>query len=112
MTGGLEGRCSVQLSYEGMRSPRASMPQGRQADVRHGVSDGSLDPCHGDIRGDRGSDQVRAAPGDDRVRGGRGDDTLNGGSARQVVRCGPGLNDRLVADRRDRFVGCERVVRR
>ena len=93
-----------------------------------------------EIRGDRGSDQVRAAPGDDRVRGGRGDDTLNGGSGRDrmfggagadvlvggpgndritsvdgvrdVVRCGPGLHDRVVADRRDRLVGCERVVRR
>jgi Ca2+-binding RTX toxin-like protein len=93
-----------------------------------------------EIRGDRASDQVRAAPGDDRVRGGRGDDTLNGGSGRDrmfggagadvlvggpgndritsvdgmrdVVRCGPGLHDRVVADGRDRLVGCERVFRR
>ena len=105
-----------------------------------GVSDWSLDPCDDDIRGDRGSDQVRAAPGDDRVRGGRGDtrSTVAVGATgcpvapgptcssaarandritsvdgvRDVVRCGPGLNDRLVADRRDRVVGCERVVRR
>ena len=93
-----------------------------------------------DVRGDRGRDQVRAGPGVDRVRGGRGDDTLNGGSGRDrmfggagadvlvggagndritsvdgvrdVVRCGPGLHDRVVADRRDRVVGCERVVTR
>ena len=61
-------------------------------------------------------------PGDDRVRGGRADDTLNGGQGndritsvdgvRDVVRCGPGLHDRVVADRRDRVVGCERMVRR
>ena len=93
-----------------------------------------------DVRGDRGRDQVRAGPGVDRVRGARGDDTLNGGSGRDrmfggagadvlvggagndritsvdgvrdVVRCGPGLHDRVVADRRDRVVGCERVVTR
>jgi Ca2+-binding RTX toxin-like protein len=93
-----------------------------------------------DVRGGRGSDQVRAAPGDDRVRGGRGDDTINGGSGRDrmfggagadvllggpgndritsvddvrdVVRCGPGLHDRVVADRLDRVVGCELVVKR
>ena len=83
---------------------------------------------------------MRAAPGADRVRGGRGDDTLNGGSGRDrmfggaradvliggpgndritsvdgvrdVVRFGPGPRDRVVADRRDRVVGRERVVRR
>ena len=56
------------------------------------------------------------------MSGGAGADVLVGGprndritsvdGVRDVVRFGPGPRDRVVADRRDRVVGRERVVRR
>lgn len=88
--------------------------------------------------GGRGDDELVGGAGDDLLAGGDGDDRLDGGSGadvidagtglnridggeggddisswngrRETVRCGPGT-DRVLADRADRLVGCERIRR-
>ena len=54
--------------------------------------------------GGAGADVLVGGPGNDRIT------SVDG--VRDVVRCGPGPHDRVVADGRDRVAGCERVVRR
>jgi pimeloyl-ACP methyl ester carboxylesterase len=82
-----------------------------------------------DADGEAGADVVSGGAGDDRLSGGTGADRLRGGAgrdrvaggagrdsihvrdgARDRVSCGSG-RDRVVADRRDRLSGCERVRR-
>lgn len=82
------------------------------------------------IRGRRGDDKIRGRGGDDCLFGGRGADVIRGGAGRDVirggrgadrihsrdgerdtVRCGKG-DDLVIADRKDRVSGCERVRRR
>ncbi len=69
------------------------------------------------IKGRGGDDCVSGSSGDDRVNGGRGKDQITGGKGkdrirsrdgrRDVVRCGAG-RDRVVADKRDKLIGCEK----
>ena len=80
------------------------------------------------IYGGRGLDVLRGGGGRDRIYGGRGADRIFGGpgadvidagpyhdriraddGTRDVVRCGEGT-DRVVADRADKLVDCERVT--
>ena len=80
------------------------------------------------IYGGRGLDVLRGGGGRDRIYGGRGADRIVGGpgadvidagpyhdriraddGTRDVVRCGEGT-DRVVADRADKLVDCERVT--
>jgi uncharacterized delta-60 repeat protein len=71
--------------------------------------------------GGRGADCLLGGTGNDRLNGGKGRDKLSGGSGndtinsadgvRETVLCGSG-KDRVVADRKDRLRGCERVTRR
>ena len=84
--------------------------------------DDSLNGGTGNDRlyGSGGADRLTGGPGKDRLVGGRGRDGLNGGAGRDrissrdgrrdVVSCGKG-SDLVVADRRDRVRGCERVRR-
>lgn len=59
------------------------------------------------IRGTAGADRLRGTRWSDRVCAGRGRDVIRvRGGGRDVVLCGRG-RDRVVADRRDRLVGCE-----
>jgi uncharacterized repeat protein (TIGR01451 family) len=63
------------------------------------------------IGGD-GDDQLFPGSGRDLVRAGAGNDTISArDGSRDAIECGPGV-DRVVADRRDRVVGCEQVARR
>jgi Ca2+-binding RTX toxin-like protein len=79
------------------------------------------------LRGGRGDDRLRGGAGDDRLIASYGDDLLVGGPGHDVLRGGPGDDsiraadglrdlvlcgrgyDAVVADRRDRLVGCESV---
>jgi uncharacterized repeat protein (TIGR01451 family) len=76
-------------------------------------SDRILGGAKGDeLHGDAGNDQLFAGTGRDRLWGGAGNDTISArDGSRDVVQCGAGL-DRVMADRRDRVRGCERVSRR
>jgi Ca2+-binding RTX toxin-like protein len=70
------------------------------------------------IEGGRGADLLDGGPGDDRLNGGFGEDSLSGGSGndkivslsggRDTINCGPG-NDRVIKDRSDIAINCERV---
>jgi Ca2+-binding RTX toxin-like protein len=58
------------------------------------------------LRGGGGADWLRGGGGADRFAGGRGRDVIDARDGRRdVVRCGGG-GDRVLADRRDRLVGC------
>ncbi len=71
--------------------------------VEGGRGDDALD-------GGAGADQLFGGFGRDRLRGGDGDDELNAfDNSADVVDCGAG-NDVAIVDRRDRVIGCERVV--
>ena len=69
------------------------------------------------LEGGRGEDLLDGGPGRDRLNGGFGEDSLSGGSGddvltslgggRDEVNCGPG-NDRVIADRSDTVINCER----
>ena len=82
------------------------------------------------LAGRSGDDVVLGSPGEDSISGGFGNDSLNGGpggdsmfagfgndyvvvassdGARDLVDCGPGVGDRVLADRGDRIEGCEVV---
>ena len=62
------------------------------------------------LSGGAGHDQLYGGRGRDRLRGGAGNDTLNAydGSA-DIVDCGAGV-DVAEVDRRDKVIGCERVI--
>jgi len=92
-----------------------------------GLSGGSgKDKLSGDagrdrIRGGKGNDRVAGGPGNDFLEGGPGGDRILGRSGRDRIRARDGRRDRIhcgrgrdtvVADRRDRVRGCERVIRR
>lgn len=65
------------------------------------------------LSGGAGNDRITAGPGRNRVSGGAGNDVINvRNHRRDVVNCGKGRKDRVVADRIDRLRGCECVVRR
>lgn len=65
------------------------------------------------LNGGAGNDRITAGPGRNKVSGGAGNDAINvRNHRRDVVNCGKGRKDRVVADRVDRLRGCERVVRR
>jgi hypothetical protein len=65
------------------------------------------------VSGGAGNDRITAGPGKNRVSGGSGNDTINvRNHRRDVVSCGKGKQDRVVADRSDRLRGCERIRRR
>lgn len=87
---------------------------------------GGNDRLYGDagkdtIDGELGNDLVDGGAGADRLTGGDGRDRIVGRAgadriaaadgSRDTIDCGKG-RDRVVADRRDRLKGCERVVRR
>jgi Ca2+-binding RTX toxin-like protein len=69
------------------------------------------------LEGGRGEDLLDGGPGGDHLNGGFGNDLLNGGGGNDVITavgggrdtidCGPG-NDRVIADRTDSVVNCER----
>lgn len=82
------------------------------------------------LLGGAGNDRLFGGLGNDRLVGGLGNDTLTGGPGTDVfvagpgndvlnardgrletVNCGPGV-DRVLADRNDRLIGCERITRR
>jgi hypothetical protein len=73
------------------------------------------------LAGESGNDRLDAGDGADRLDGGPGRDLIVGGfgadrvraldGERDVVRCGVGV-DQVLADRRDRLIGCERISRR
>ena len=75
------------------------------------------------LDGGPGNDVQRGGAGGDRIIGGRGNDTIFAGSGndvisardgeRDIVYCGRGSRDRVVADKLDKVArNCERVVRR
>jgi ABC-2 type transport system ATP-binding protein len=83
------------------------------------------------LRGSEGRDCLRGRSGDDRINGFGGNDTINGGrgkdrikggdgddviraarGARDRINCGPGDDRALVHPKRDRWRGCEKVVKR
>ncbi len=65
------------------------------------------------LSGGTGNDRIAAGPGRNRVSGGAGNDVINvRNHRRDIVNCGRGHKDRVVADRSDRLRGCERVTRR
>jgi uncharacterized repeat protein (TIGR01451 family) len=64
------------------------------------------------IIGGVGDDQIFPGTGQDLVRAGAGNDVINArDGSRDVIECASGA-DRVIADRRDRVRGCERVTRR
>jgi uncharacterized repeat protein (TIGR01451 family) len=64
------------------------------------------------IIGGVGDDQIFPGTGRDLVRAGAGNDVINArDGSRDVIECASGA-DRVIADRRDRVRGCERVTRR
>jgi hypothetical protein len=104
---------------------RADRLNGGRGDDR--LSGGAGDDV---LRGGVGRDTLAGGTGRDRLLGGSGADRLVGGRHRdavlagsgndrieardrvsETIDCGPGF-DRVVADRRDRLVRCERVSRR
>ena len=65
------------------------------------------------LSGGAGNDRITAGPGRNKVNGGAGNDVINvRNHRRDVVNCGKGRKDRVIADRVDKLRGCERVVRR
>ena len=80
---------------------------------------GAGDDC---LSGGGGKDRVSGGGGKDKLTGGKGVDRLDGGAGndvvnsrdkrRETVRCGKGRRDRVIADKKDRLRGCERVKRR
>ncbi|HEY1595118.1 MAG TPA: hypothetical protein VGF74_06970 [Thermoleophilaceae bacterium] len=65
------------------------------------------------LSGGAGNDRITAGPGRNKVSGGAGNDRINvRNHKRDVVNCGKGKRDRVVADKRDKLRGCERVKRR
>ena len=63
------------------------------------------------LRGGAGADTLVGGPGTNRYDAGPGDDVVRAANGRsETVRCGTGT-DRVRADRSDRLVGCERVIR-
>ena len=65
------------------------------------------------ISGGPGNDRISAGPGRNKVSGGAGNDTINvHNHKRDVVNCGSGRKDRVVADKVDKLRGCERVKRK
>jgi Ca2+-binding RTX toxin-like protein len=69
-------------------------------------------PGNDTLTGGPGSDRLVGGPGVDSLDGGTGDDTIDARDGTpEVVVCGPG-RDTARVDRRDRAVGCERVVTR
>jgi len=65
------------------------------------------------ILGQSGDDLLDGGPGRDRILGGTGDDSIySRDGERDVVKCGGGKEDRVIADRRDRVANsCESVLR-
>ncbi len=64
------------------------------------------------LTGGTGNDTLRGDTGVDRFDGGAGNDAINSRDGRrETVTCGTGRRDRVTADRVDRLVGCERIVR-
>jgi Tol biopolymer transport system component len=64
------------------------------------------------LSGGAGNDRITAGSGRNRVSGGSGNDRINvRNHKRDVVNCGKGKKDRVVADRTDRLRGCERIRR-
>jgi hypothetical protein len=65
------------------------------------------------LSGGAGNDRITAGPGRNKVSGGAGNDTINvRNHKRDVVNCGAGRKDRVVADKIDKLRGCERVKRK
>jgi Tol biopolymer transport system component len=65
------------------------------------------------LSGGAGNDTITAGPGSNRVSGGAGNDRINvRNHRRDVVNCGKGKKDRVVADKRDKLRGCELVKKR
>lgn len=65
------------------------------------------------LSGGAGNDHITAGPGRNKVSGGSGNDVINvRNHRRDIVNCGKGRKDRVVADRVDKLRGCERVRRR
>ena len=65
------------------------------------------------LSGGSGNDRISGGPGRNKVSGGSGNDTINvRNHKRDIVNCGSGRKDRVVADRGDRLRHCERVKRR
>jgi Ca2+-binding RTX toxin-like protein len=64
------------------------------------------------ISGGAGNDHITAGPGRNKVSGGAGNDVINvRNHRRDVVNCGKGRRDRVLADKVDKLRGCERVRR-
>lgn len=65
------------------------------------------------LSGGAGNDMITAGPGRNKVSGGAGNDRINvRNHKRDVVNCGKGKKDRVVADKKDKLRGCEKVKRR
>jgi dipeptidyl aminopeptidase/acylaminoacyl peptidase len=65
------------------------------------------------LSGGAGNDRITAGPGRNKVSGGAGNDKINvRNHKRDVVNCGAGKKDRVVADKVDKLRGCERVKRK
>ena len=70
-----------------------------------------------EVSGDAGNDRIRTGAGDDVVSGGPGRDRISTGpgrdqinvrdGARDVVRCGRGVDNVVDSDSFDRLIGCE-----
>jgi Ca2+-binding RTX toxin-like protein len=114
LLGGLGGRSSVALAqYSPTKGVTKRGTPG--PDVLRGTVFGDV------LSGLGGNDRLVGLAGNDVLSGGAGADILEGGRGRDylrardgerdVVRCGLDV-DTAVVDRRDRVVGCERVLRR
>jgi Tol biopolymer transport system component len=65
------------------------------------------------LSGGAGNDRITAGPGRNKVSGGAGNDRISvRNHKRDVVNCGKGKKDRVIADKRDKLRGCELVKRR
>lgn len=65
------------------------------------------------LSGGAGNDRITAGPGRNKVSAGAGNDVINvRNHKRDVVNCGSGKKDRVVADKADKLRGCERVRRK
>lgn len=65
------------------------------------------------LLGGAGNDDLDGGTGTDTFDGGPGNDTINsfdGSKQAETVRCGPGV-DKVYADKKDRVIGCEKIVR-
>jgi Ca2+-binding RTX toxin-like protein len=64
------------------------------------------------LSGGAGNDRITAGPGRNKVNGGAGNDRINvRNHKRDVVNCGKGKKDRVIADKHDKLRGCEIVKR-